>query len=94
MNKSELSIGYAELEKDKTYPLYGYITNIKDNFITISSGVTFRANVGKDALNTLKERAFELAIFVVTVENPDLDADSIGICSTIVFGKKPQQELQ
>lgn len=86
----------GEVEIGKVYPLYGIIMDILDdsfeNFtIEITGGVRLRCSLkDQEAINKIKERAFEPGIFVAEIT----DTEPVrGHCTTIVFGRKQHGEV-
>lgn len=89
--KYGLTVEAADVEIGKFYPLYGAITQILDprleSFtIEINGGLVLRCSIqDQDAIETIKQRAFEPAIFLAEITNTE---PVEGDCSTIIFGKR------
>lgn len=89
-------------EIGQTYPIYGMITAIEsttDKNVIVIINFTMRAilNITEpDKVETLKQRAFEPGVFVMTItkinENADVTKENPiayeGDVSTVIFGKK------
>lgn len=90
--KFGLEVTTGEVELNETYPIYGMITKIAEEVdgqveVELNHSITALIKVSTpEQIEKLKERSFELGIFVGTVI--DNTEDNIVIkCSTIIFGK-------
>ena len=86
----QLGLQYSKVEVGQTYPIFGMITNIKEEeegvVVEINHHVTAKIQVNDSArLETLKQKAFETGIFVSTVlsTEPELEVH----CKAVIFGK-------
>lgn len=93
-----LSVQYGSVKVGETYPLYGAITKILDDtpgrvVVLINDNIQLHMNIeDPDKVALLKNRAFEPGIFVCTItkEGENIEAD----CTTVVFGKQPNDTVQ
>lgn len=96
--KYGLEIVNNNIEVGEVYPLYGIITKflseeVGNILVEINYSIEAKMSIDDlNKLNILKERAFEPAIFIskVVEKEPKIIVD----CSTIVFGRKQNIEMQ
>lgn len=92
-----VSIQHAEPQVGCTYPLYGMITNILsmtpgDMRVIINYNIELTLFVeDSDKIELIKERCFDPGIFVTKIEQTGEKIK--GTCTTVVFGKKTNQEI-
>lgn len=92
-----LTIKHGEVEVGQTYPIYGMITQILSSTpgnmkVMVNYNIELTLSVeGLDKIELLKERCFDPGIFVTTID--EIGSIIKGTCSTIVFGKKQNQEI-
>lgn len=97
-DKLGLSVQYGSVQVGETYPLYGAITKIVDEtpgqvVVIINDQITLHMNIeDSEKIALLKNRAFDAGIFVCTItkSGENVEAD----CTTVVFGKKPDDTVQ
>lgn len=90
-----LSLEFAEVQIGQTYPIYGSITKfINDELgnvvVEINQSIQATLNIqDQDKINVLKNRAFDVGIFVCVVKEttPTIKVE----CSTVIFGKNSDQ---
>ena len=89
--KLGLQVSQGNVTEGDTYPIYAMITKIlceEAGAVQVELNFNIKANLtinDREKIETLKERAFEPAIFISTVVNTDeIEVD----CHTILFGKK------
>ncbi|MCB0322802.1 MAG: hypothetical protein KDD69_04480 [Bdellovibrionales bacterium] len=86
------TVARETVEIGKTYPIFGMITALRNErpgeiVAEINHSITAKMSISSDdRLETLKERAFEMGIFVATVvaTEPTIEVE----CSTVIFGRK------
>jgi len=84
--KYGLEVSTGEVEVGGTYPIYGMITKVLNEFDgKVEATMSIQDST---KINVLKERAFEPGIFVATVTSKDggVKVD----CGTVVFGKRQE----
>ena len=92
-----LSVQHGEVEVGHTYPLYGMITNILSMTpgnmrVLVNYNIELLLSVeDADKIELIKERCFDPGIFVTTIEEKGEKIK--GTCTTVVFGKKTNQEI-
>lgn len=92
--KYGLEVSTGEVEVGGTYPIYGMITKVLNEFdgkVVVELNFSIEATMSiqdSTKINVLKERAFEPGIFVATVTSKDggVKVD----CGTVVFGKRQE----
>jgi hypothetical protein len=92
LEKFGLEVSTGKVEVGQTYPIYGMITKIIQDYplaVIVEINFSIIANLSisqEDQVNIIKERSFEPGIFVSTVKTsePQIEVD----CSTVVFGKR------
>jgi hypothetical protein len=98
--KNGLEIEYGEVVVGETYPIYGMITNVisdEPGFVEVEINFTIKAklNIEEDNFRIIKSRAFEAGVFVSKIKSIDETTGIITVdCSTVVFGKQPEVEVQ
>jgi len=96
--KFGLEVKFGEVEVGESYPIYGMITkfideNVETCIVEINNQIEVSMKIQEQSnLNLLKERSFEPGIFVVSIteKEPKIKGD----CTTVVFGKKSQNDMQ
>ena len=101
-----LEIQSSKVEVGKSYPIYGMVTDILENVNSLYVVVNYHIKLKiekatEDKVNLLRERALDPGIFVVTItemsEQDEFLEENItifGDCSTIIYGKRPEVEVQ
>jgi len=97
-DKMGITIKYGDVQVGETYPIYGAITKIENDTpgnvrVVVNYNIHLLMNVEElDKIDTLKNRAFEPAIFVAKIT--EIGATVRGECTTVVFGKQPDSPVQ
>jgi hypothetical protein len=85
------------LKVGQSYPIYGMVTKFLSEelgnvIVEVNYSILLTLFIDDiDKVNTIKERAFEPGIFMVTVKEIDTADPEYcikGTCSTVVFGRK------
>lgn len=93
--KFGLEVTNGEVEKGKTYPIYGMITKFLEETqehleVELNFNIIVRLKVpDQEKVNTLKERSFDPGIFVCTIIEDE--SPIVADCTTVIFGKRSAQ---
>jgi len=95
--EAQIILGKAEV--GKTYPLFGYVSEIisegsdtEDVVVRINNDniILRMKKVGGERLDVMKDRAFESGIFIATVVEITEDNGIIADCQTVIYGRKQE----